>query len=281
MKIAFIGTGVMGAPMALNLAKASYDVSVYNRTYQKAKKLEPQVVAYDNLLECIKDKDVIFTIVGYPNDVKEVYQTIIPHAKKGAILIDMTTSSPSLAKELSLLAEEHDLSILDAPVTGGDIGAVNGTLSIMVGGSKEAYLKAYPLFEVLGSTISYMGESGNGQYTKLANQIAIAGAIGGLAEALSFSKNKNLDSNEVLKILNSGSASSNQSKINGPKMISGNFEPTFFIKHYLKDLELAIKELDGIDLDILKHVKNVYKYLSELGDDNLGIQAIIKYYLHK
>ncbi len=280
-KIAWIGTGVMGAPMAMHLADAGYDLSAYNRSFHKAKRLEPKVKAYESIEESIKDADVIFTIVGYPKDVRDVYNTIIPNAKKGAILIDMTTSSPSLAKELYNEAKSNDLNMLDAPVTGGDLGAINASLSIMVGGDQDVFESVLPLLEKLGTTINYMGRAGSGQDAKLANQIAIAGAIGGAAEALSYAKAKDLNLNNMLAVITGGSASSWQAVNNGPKMIERDFKPGFFLKHLLKDLNLAIEEKGQQHLPLLESIQKIYDQLEQNGFGDEGSQAIIKYYEDK
>ncbi len=277
MKILFIGTGVMGKPMALHLAKKGLDVTVYNRTFEKALALKPDVKVEKDLEKAVIDKDLIFSIVGYPNDVKEVYEKIIPLAKKGAILVDMTTSSPTLAVQLYNLAKEHNLDMLDAPVTGGDLGAINATLSIMVGGDENIYNKVLPYFEILGKTITYMGKAGSGQNMKLANQIVIAGNIVGIAEGITYAQNKELDLNKFLDVIVGGSANSWQASVNGKKMIEKDFEPGFYIKHFLKDLRLAIEEFKLQDLPILKYTEKV---LSSLKDEqNEGTQALIKHYL--
>ncbi|CAM3665807.1 NAD(P)-dependent oxidoreductase [Erysipelothrix urinaevulpis] len=278
MKIAWIGTGVMGAPMAKHLAKAGYNVSAYNRTFAKAQQLEPEITAYSTIKEVVHDADVIFTIVGYPNDVKEVYDSIIPNAKKGSILVDMTTSSPTLAKEIATKAKESGLIALDAPVTGGDLGAINASLSIMVGGDENAFHKILPLLENMGTTINYMGDSGNGQNAKLANQIAIAGAIAGTAEALTYAKLKNLDLQTMLNVITGGSANSWQAANNGQAMLDHNFKPGFFLKHLLKDLNLAFEEKGDVVLPLLETVRNIYNILNENGFGDEGTQAIIKYY---
>ena len=223
MKIAFIGTGVMGKPMALHLSDAGHEVSVYNRTYEKAKALEPKVKAFNTIRECIKDAEIIMTIVGYPTDVIEVYDTVIEYAKRGTILVDMTTSSPRLAIDLYHMAKQKGLPMLDAPVTGGDVGANKGTLSIMVGGDEAIFHKVLPLFKLMGTTVTYMGEAGSGMHAKLANQTAIAGNIIGICEALTYAKEKNLDLNKMLSVIVGGSASSWQAANNGPKMIKHDY----------------------------------------------------------
>ena len=279
MKIGFIGTGVMGKPMALHLADAGYDVTVYNRTFEKAKALEPKCVAVKDLKDAVKDKDIIFSIVGYPKDVEETYLEVFKYAKKGAILVDMTTSSPTLAKKLTVQALKHDLIMLDAPVTGGDIGAINATLSIMVGGDEKTYEMILPMLEKMGKTITYMGQAGNGQHAKLANQTAIAGAISGVAEALFYAKSKGLDQEKMLRVITGGSASSWQAQNNGPKMIVKDYKPGFFIKHFLKDLKLVLEEKDNLPLVVVEKVARIYEILASDNMQDLGTQAIIEYYI--
>lgn len=279
MKIAWIGTGVMGKPMALHLAHAGYEVSCYNRTIEKAKALEPQVKVFDNIKSLVKDADIVFSIVGYPKDVLDTYQEVMKYAKKGAILVDMTTSSPTLAKNLAVQAEELGFIMLDAPVTGGDIGAINASLSIMVGGNEQAFHTIKPLLERMGKTITYMGKAGNGQHAKLANQTAIAGAISGVAEALFYAKTKGLNQTDMLKVITGGSASSWQAQNNGPKMIDGDYKPGFYIKHFLKDLNLVLEEKEDLPLIVVEKVARIYQLLVDQEMQDLGTQAIIEYYL--
>jgi len=259
MKIAFIGTGVMGKPMALHLSKAGHNVAVYNRTYEKAKQLEPFAKAFDKIEDCIKDVQVIFSIVGYPEDVEEVYAHVIPLANKGTILVDMTTSSPKLATKLYEKAKLNGLHMIDAPVTGGDLGAINATLSIMVGGDEEIFKHIEPLLKLRGSNVTYMGKAGSGMHAKLANQTVIAGNILGIAEALVYAKSKGLDESKMLEVIVGGSASSWQAANNGPKMISKDYQPGFYLKHFLKDLKLAIDEKEDLKLGVLEHVTSIYE----------------------
>lgn len=281
-KIAWIGTGVMGLPMAQHLLDAGYEVSAYNRTISKAQQLTGNVKVFDAISECVKDADIVCTIVGFPEDVKEVYLAehgILNHVKEGTIVIDMTTSSPSLAKEIYTAALNKNVHALDAPVTGGDKGAREATLSIMVGGNETAYQEVKDVLEVLGSTVTYMGPSGNGQHAKLANQICIAGAIATTAEALSYAKKHGLDPQLMLRVINNGSASSWQSQNNGPKMVIHDRQPGFFIKHFIKDLRLAMFEKENLDLPVLKQVLSEYEELLEKGYGDFGTQSIIDYYL--
>lgn len=278
MKIAWIGTGVMGAPMACHLADAGHEVFAYNRTYAKAKALEPKVRAVESIEACVEDADFVFSIVGYPKDVDMVISEVLKHVKKEAIIIDMTTSSPGLALSLAQKGEEQGITILDAPVTGGDLGARNASLSIMVGGPKEAYEKVYPLLALMGKTITYMGKSGSGQHAKLANQTAIAGALAGISEALSYAKYHELDLDAMLQVITGGSASSWQAINNGPKMIKHDYAPGFFVKHFLKDLRLILEEKGALNLPVTSQVEAIFASLSEEGCDDEGTQAIIKYY---
>ncbi len=280
-KIAWIGTGVMGKPMALHLANAGYQIKAYNRSYDKAAALAPLVTPCQTIQEAVHDADIIFSIVGYPADVSEVYQSVFRYAPRGALCVDMTTSSPALAKQLAVTAEELGFVMVDAPVTGGDIGAINATLSIMVGGPIDAFDSLLPLFEKLGKRITYMGLAGAGQYAKLANQITIAGAIAGVAEALTFAQLKHLDLVSMLAVITGGSASSWQAQNNGPKMITHDYAPGFYIKHFLKDLNLAIAEKGDFPLPILENVQRIYDQLATLHRADEGTQAIIEYYLEQ
>lgn len=284
MKIGFIGTGVMGKGMIRNLLKHGYIVNIYNRTKSKAEELvKDGTILKDSIEELSKDSDVIITMVGYPKDVEECYEKIIPNATKGSILIDMTTSSPSLAIKINNKAHEKGLYSLDAPVSGGDIGAKNGTLTIMVGGNKEAYDKVYDIFKAMGETINYIGEAGSGQHTKMANQIAIAGAIAGAMEALTYALKQNLDIDKVLNAITKGAASSFQLDMVSKKVLNNDFDPGFYIKHFIKDMSIAKNEANykGLILPILNQVLNEYEYLQARGYGEYGTQAIYYYYNQK
>ena len=195
MNIAWIGTGVMGSSMAINLKKSGHNVSVYSRTLSKCEPLrEYGIEVKDSIKECVKGADAVFTIVGYPKDVEEVYlgkEGIFEYAREGAYLVDMTTSSPLLAKKL--YEKGNKFHMLDAPVSGGDIGAKNATLSIMVGGNKEDFEYMYNVFECMGKNIIYLGEAGSGQNCKASNQVAIAGTIAAVAESIIYDKKSGLD----------------------------------------------------------------------------------------
>ncbi|WP_025725565.1 NAD(P)-dependent oxidoreductase [Acholeplasma granularum] len=278
MKIGFIGTGIMGSPMVKHLSEKGYDVTVYNRTQEKAEQLSMYAKVAKSIEEVSSNKDVIFMIVGYPKDVEQVSLEVFKYANKNTIIVDMTTSSPGLANHLYEMALTKELSMLDAPVTGGEVGAINGTLSTMVGGDETSFLKVKPLLESFSSTLLYMGKAGNGQRTKLSNQIAIAGALAGVVESLYYAQTLNLDLNLAHQIFMGGSASSNQMKTNGLKIINKDYEPGFYIKHFLKDLNLAI-ESSIKHLEVTTTVRNMLEKLVENNHENKGTQALILYYL--
>ncbi|MGN1054387.1 MAG: NAD(P)-dependent oxidoreductase [Erysipelotrichaceae bacterium] len=280
MRIGFIGTGVMGASMVKNLLKNGYEVNVYNRTPSKAKALEEFGARFtESIKDCVSDADIAITIVGMPEDVRECYEEILKYLK-GHIAIDMTTSSPSLAKEIYHKAKELGISVLDAPVSGGDTGAKNGTLSIMVGGDLDTFNECMPVFEAMGKTINYIGETGSGQHTKMANQILIAGTIGAVAEALTYARYMNLDERKVFEAIANGAAGSWQLSNNGLKMLNHDDNPGFFIKHFIKDMKLADDEATNknLNLEVLKTVLEEYKKLQEEGYEDLGTQALYKLY---
>ena len=282
MKIAWIGVGVMGRSMALNLKKAGHSVSVYNRTLSKCDGLEADGINIcTTIKECVNDADAIFTIVGYPKDVEEVYLSdygIFANAKEGAYVVDMTTSSPALAKKLAEVGTKFH--VLDAPVSGGDIGAKNGTLSIMVGGEKEDFEYLLPVFEAMGKNITYLGKAGSGQNCKACNQIAIAGTIAATAEAMHYAESVGLDGKTVLDAISKGAAGSWQIDNNAPKMRINDYEPGFFIKHFIKDLKIARDTMQSKneELEVLNKVLEMYESIADNGLDNKGTQAIFEYY---
>lgn len=279
MKIGFIGIGIMGLPMVRHLKKANHQISIYNRTFDKIKDLKDEFILTTSIKEVVSDKDVIFSIVGYPSEVESVLLEAFLYAKPQTIFIDMTTSSPTLAAQLSKIGLSKGFIVLDAPVTGGDIGAKNGTLSMMVGGDINAYDQVKPLLETMTSRITYMGLAGAGQYAKLANQICIASNLMGITEALIFAKDHGLDPNAMLQVIGAGSASSWQAINNGPKMINQDYKPGFYVKHFLKDLKLALDSMIT-PLPNLKQAHQIYTWLSESYLDS-GTQAIIEYYLQQ
>ena len=285
-KISFIGTGVMGSSMARHLKNAGCDVSVYNRTKATAQPLIDEGMKWcDTPAEAAKNADVVISMVGYPKDVEEVFlgDKGILSTKEGGIVIDMTTSSPALAKKIYEAAKAKGVSSLDAPVSGGDLGAKNGTLAIMVGGDEEAFNTAKPVFEAMGKTINFFGPAGSGQYTKMANQIAIASGMLGVAEALFYAKKMGLDPQKVLETIETGAAGSWSLSNLGRRMLKEDYAPGFYIKHFLKDMRIAIESAEeaGLELPGLLKTKELYDILSQKGMDDNGTQAIIKWYLNQ
>lgn len=282
--IAFIGVGVMGRSMVRNLMKNGYQVSIYTRTKRKVLDvIEDGALWCDSIAECVQNKDAVITMVGFPKDVEEVYfgeHGIIQHAKPGAYLIDMTTTSPKLSQRIYQEASAKGLFALDAPVSGGDVGAKNATLAIMVGGEEAAFNACLPIFEVLGKTITYHGPAGSGQHTKMANQIAIAGTLAGVCEALAYGKAAGLDLEKMLATISSGAAGSWQMSNNGVQILKGNYDPGFYIKHFIKDMTIAAEESSDVQLElaVLKNVLSMYQELAKAGLEDLGTQALIKYY---
>lgn len=283
-KIGFIGLGVMGAPMAENLMNSGFDLAVYARRPEAAKKLVAAGAEFcPSIAACAAGRDAVITMVGFPKDVEEVYLGeggILAHADKGAVLIDMTTTSPRLSARIATAAEEKGLTALDAPVSGGDVGARAATLSIMVGGDFGAFERCQKIFEAMGNNIVYQGKAGAGQHAKMANQIALGGAIAGVCEALSYGKKAGLDLATMLRSISAGAAGSWQMSNMAPRMLKGDFQPGFFIKHYLKDMGIALEEAAdfGLSLQVLKDVAKMYAALAEEGMENLGTQALFRYY---
>lgn len=279
-KIAFIGVGVMGKFMVSNLLKNGFEVSIYARNKAKVEdSIKEGAVFCETIKECVQNKDAIITIVGYPKDVEEVYfsqEGIINSASQNSYLIDMTTTTPTLSVKIHEEAKKKNLKALDAPVSGGDIGAKNATLSIMVGGEKEDFEACKKIFEAMGKTIVYAGNAGSGQHTKMANQIAIAGVMAGVSEAIAYGKKMGLDIPTMLASISNGAAQSFHLTNNAPKMYKREFEPGFYIKHMVKDLKIANEEMPN--LKVLKDVLEIYETLEKNGDGDLGTQAICKYY---
>lgn len=279
-KIGFIGAGVMGKFMILNLMKKGFEVEVYARNKNKIEDiLEAGAIFCETIESCARNKDVVITIVGYPKDVEEVYLSqkgILNSANENTYLIDMTTTSPKLTIDIYNKAKEKGLKFLDAPVSGGDVGAKNATLSIMVGGEEDNFNTCKEVFEAMGTTIIYEGKSGNGQHTKMANQVAIAGIIAGISEAIAYGNKVGLDIPTMLASISNGAASSWQMTNNAPKMNKRDFEPGFYIKHIVKDLKIANEEV--ANLKVLQDVIEMYETLEKNGDGDLGTQAICKFY---
>ena len=226
---------------------------------------------------------MVITIVGYPKDVEEVYfgeQGILQNASTGTILIDMTTTSPRLSLRIAQAAAKKGLCALDAPVSGGDVGARQATLSIMVGGDHAVCQACLPLFQAMGKQVVYEGPAGSGQHTKMANQIALGGAIAGVCEALAYGKRAGLDLPTMLQSISAGAAGSWQMSNMAPRMLASDFAPGFFIKHYIKDMDIALQEAEGFGLhmQVLEEVRKMYVALAQEGKENLGTQALYQYY---
>ena len=285
-RIAFIGVGIMGTGMVRNLMKAGYELHIFARRPEKVEAIVSEgAILHSSISECVSSVDAVITMVGFPADVEEVYfgnGNILDSAREGLFLIDMTTTSPKLAKRIYVAGKAKNIHVLDAPVTGGDIGAKNGTLSILVGGEKNDYDKCHALFEAMGTNINYMGPAGAGQHAKLGNQILITGTIASVCEALTYVRKEGLNLDTFINAVENGAAGSNQLKALGKKMTVGDYAPGFFIKHFIKDMKLAVEEAKevGCNLDVLESVLS--KYL-ELGSDygDLGTQALIDYYQEK
>lgn len=280
--IGFVGTGVMGKSMAGHLIDKGYEVNVYNRTKSKADDLVEKGATWCDTIATLSEKsDVIISIVGYPKDVESIYLSqdgILNHAKENSIVIDMTTSSPALAHDIYEKAKERNIKSLDAPVSGGDVGAKNAALTIMVGGDQEAYNQVEDIFNLLGKNVVYQGKSGNGQHTKLSNQIAIAAGMLGVAEAIIYAEEAGLDIDKVFNSIEHGAAGSWSLSNLGPRMVKEDYAPGFYVKHFIKDMKLAIEESEKMGLYIpgLLKAKEVYDALSEAGYDDNGTQAVIQ-----
>lgn len=282
--IGFIGIGVMGKSMANNILKAGYKVVVYTRTKAKVDELITNGALWcDSVKELAHKADVVISMVGYPQDVAEIYlgkNGVIQNLKAQSMIIDMTTSSPKLANEIYEEAKKYHIEALDAPVSGGDVGAKNATLAIMVGGDKQTYEKALSLLEFMGKTICYFGKAGSGQYAKMSNQIAIASNMMGVCEAIAYAKKSGLNPDDVLKVISTGAAGSWSLSNLAPRMLQGDFAPGFFIKHFIKDMKIAIDSAEAMKLDLpgLKLAKSLYEKLAKEGYENNGTQALLKYY---
>ena len=279
--IGWIGTGIMGAPMCGHLLRAGYRVFVFNRTKEKARELLSEGAGWcDSPAEVVRQADVIFTIVGYPDDVREVYfgrNGLLIEPEPGRIFVDMTTTEPTLAREIYEKAFGFACFSLDAPVSGGDVGAVKGELSIMVGGDEGVFDSVKPLLGLLGKNIVYQGKAGSGQHAKMCNQITVAGVMIGICENLIYCRKAGLDPHTMLRSVGSGAASSWLLNNLGPRIMEGDYDPGFFVEHFIKDMEIALGESRrmGIDLPGLALVKSLYERARAIGHGKLGTQALL------
>ena len=285
--IGFVGTGVMGRSMAGHLLSAGYEMHVFNRTKKRAQDLlDGGAVWHESPGEVATVSDVVITIVGFPNDVEEVYfgaGGIIEKIRSGSIVVDMTTSEPALAKRIYDESKSKGVSALDAPVSGGDTGAREARLSIMVGGDRETFDAILPLFEIMGKNIVLQGPAGSGQHCKMCNQIAIASGMLGVCEAIAYAYDSGLDPETVLTSISTGAAGSWSLSNLAPRMIAGNFDPGFFVKHFIKDMRIAAESSKDLDLDTpgLSLALSMYEKLASEGGESDGTQALLKLYKKK
>lgn len=285
--LAFIGTGVMGRSMAGHLLKAGHTLHVHNRTKAKAQALlDAGAHWHDTPGRAAAEAEFVITIVGFPRDVEETYfgpEGVIAHARPDAVLIDMTTSSPALARRIAEAAMAKRCAALDAPVTGGDVGAREARLVILVGGAETAYARARPLFELMGKNIALHGGAGAGQLCKLANQVAIASNMVAWCEALTFARANGLDPTRVLESIGGGAAGSVSMNVLGPRALKGDFAPGFYVKHFIKDMKLALETAAELKLELpgLQQAKKLYDEVSARGWDDCGTQALWRLYAER
>jgi 3-hydroxyisobutyrate dehydrogenase len=283
-RIGFIGLGVMGRSMARHLRAAGHDLSVYNRTRARADEVIAAGATWQDSPGAVaRASDVVITMVGYPHDVEEVYfgeDGILANASEGALLIDMTTSTPSLAGRIAEAARVKGMHALDAPVSGGDIGAREARLTIMVGGEQAAFDRALPIFQTMGRTITLMGPAGAGQHTKMCNQIAIASGMIGICEALAYAEGAGIDQTRMIETISTGAAASWSLSNYGPRIIAGNFEPGFYVKHFIKDMEIAQQAASemGLETPGLALALELYRQLALQGYEAAGTQALYRLY---
>jgi 3-hydroxyisobutyrate dehydrogenase len=282
--IAFIGTGVMGRSMAGHLLKAGHTLHVSNRTKAKAQALlDAGAHWHDTAGAAAAQADFVFTIVGFPADVEETYfgpNGVLAHAKRGAVLVDMTTSSPLLAQRIATAAAAKGLAALDAPVSGGDVGAKEARLVIMVGGDAAAFARAKPLFEVMGKNIALHGGPGAGQHCKMANQISIASIMMSWCEALTYAQKAGLDPARVIESIGGGAAASWSLNNLAPRALRGDFAPGFYVKHFLKDMRIGLESAEAMKLELpgLMQAKKLYDEVARRGWDENGTQVLFRLY---
>ncbi|KRM87051.1 NAD(P)-dependent oxidoreductase [Lacticaseibacillus thailandensis] len=283
-KIGFIGTGVMGTGIINNLLKAGYDVTVYNRTKAHAQPVMDNGAHWaDSPAEVAAATDITISMVGFPQDVENIYfgdEGILAGATTGQLVVDMTTSTPTLARKIAAAASARGVIAVDAPVSGGDVGAKNGTLTVMVGGDPAVMDTLKPIFDVIAGSVHRFGDAGMGQHAKIANQIMIAGTMTGLTEMLVYARATGLNLDDVLATVGAGSAANWSLTNYGPRVLKGDYTPGFFAKHFLKDLRIALDEADklGLDLPATKTAKQLYAQLVDAGHGNDGTQALVKLY---
>jgi 3-hydroxyisobutyrate dehydrogenase len=279
-RISWIGTGVMGLSMCGHLLARGAHVRVFTRRREKAQPLLDRGAAWaGSPREAAEQADIVLTMVGFPADVRDVYFSdagIIRGTRGGSILVDMTTTEPSLAKEIAHAAAARDAQALDAPVSGGDVGARNGTLSIMVGGDVEALAHVRPLFEAMGKTIVHEGGPGSGQHTKMCNQIVIAGTMIGVCESLLYGARAGLDLKTMLQSIRGGAAGCWTLENLAPRVLDGNFDPGFMVEHFIKDMGIALDEAARMQLALpgLALVRQLYLAVAGQGHARAGTHAL-------
>ena len=281
IKIGGVGTGVMGRWMCQHVMDLGYTAMIFTRTKSKADPLLKAGATWANSpAEVAESSDIIFTIVGFPDDVRQVYlgeNGILTTAKSGSIVVDMTTTEPSLAIEIHQAARAKGVSSIDAPVSGGDVGAREARLAIMIGGDQEAVDAIHPLFEAMGQNIVYQGEAGSGQHTKMCNQITIAGTMIGVCEALLYGAKAGLDLEIMLSTISKGAAGCWSLENLAPRVLKRNFDPGFFVEHFIKDMGIALDEAKrmGISLPGLSLVHQLYLATQAQGHGRLGTHALM------
>ena len=281
VRIGWIGTGVMGAPMCEHLLRAGYALTVYTRTPSKAQTLLEQGVRWTKSPASLAaETDVVCTMVGFPQDVRSIYlqpDGLLTQARAGQIFVDFTTSEPTLAHELASLASSKSATALDAPVSGGDVGARNGTLSIMVGGDSRAFEAVKPILSVFGKTLVYQGHAGCGQHAKLCNQMTIAGTMIGVCEALLYAHRAGLDGEILLRSIRSGAAECWTLEHLAPRMLKRDFGAGFFVEHFIKDMGIALDEANrmGLILPGLNLVRKLYVAIQAQGHGRSGTHALL------
>ncbi|MFH1490360.1 MAG: NAD(P)-dependent oxidoreductase [Pseudomonadota bacterium] len=282
MKVGWIGTGVMGSSMAGHVQSGGHELFIYNRTGEKAASLlEKGAIWCDTPAAVAENSEIAFTIVGLPSDVEEVYlgkQGVLSAKAPCKIIVDMTTSEPTLSRRIAKEAVDQGIDSLDAPVSGGDIGAREGTLAIMVGGKREVFERVLPLFELMGKNISYMGGPGAGQHTKMCNQILVAGTMIGACESLLYAARLGLDLQSVIDIVGKGAASSWTINNLGPRIVQGNYDPGFMVEHFIKDMGIALKEAAAVNLALpgLALVNQLYLAVKAQGHGRAGTHALYR-----
>lgn len=283
-KVGFIGLGIMGSSMAGHVLAAGYELHVFNRTRAKADGLVAKgAVWHDRPGELAAECDAVLSIVGMPDDVEALYlgdDGLVACATPGTVLVDMTTSSPSLAMRIAAAGADKGVAVLDAPVSGGDVGARSAKLSIMAGGEEAAFDHVAPVLATMGENILRQGGPGAGQHTKMANQIAIACNMMAVCESLSYAARAGLDPKAVLKSIGAGAAASFALAVLGPRMLDGDFAPGFYVRHFIKDMGIALAEAErmGLDLPGLAQAKRLYDRLAAAGHADDGTQALFRLY---